>query len=108
MTYLLRPCRPLKTEEFTDLCSVTNISVLMFDHYYRGYYIHGKSPSGYTEITTENLRKQLVFESQGRSQIRGITADDPDLQTYIILVPPQLVNKYKIEYQTNVAKLIAA
>lgn len=37
---------PMKHTEFTDLCSITNISVLMFDESYHGYYIHGRSPYG--------------------------------------------------------------
>lgn len=44
--FLFSKCRPFKTEEFTDLCSICNISVLMFDDSFGGYYIHGKSPSG--------------------------------------------------------------
>lgn len=59
---LMKPIRPLKTECFVDLCSVTNISVLMFDETYQGYYIHGVSPYGYSEISAEKLRKSLKFE----------------------------------------------
>jgi len=49
--YMFKQCRPLKTEEFTDLCSVTNISVMLFDDSFGGYYIHGRSPYGCTEIS---------------------------------------------------------
>ena len=59
---LAKPVRPLKTESFVDLCSVCNISVLMFDETYQGYYIHGVSPYGYSEISSEKLRKSLKFE----------------------------------------------
>lgn len=37
---------PLKHVEFIDLCSISNISVLMFDESCHGYYIHGRSPYG--------------------------------------------------------------
>ena len=70
---------PLKTEEFTDLCSVTNMSVMIFDESFGGYYIHGRSPYGYTEISTEKLRRSLVQESRGQGQIRGLSQEDPDL-----------------------------
>ena len=80
--YLLKNSFPLKTEEFTDLCAVTNISVLLFDDSFGGYYIHGRSPNGYTEISSEKLRRHLVQEARGKGQIRGLSAEDPDLQTY--------------------------
>ena len=57
--YLIKRWYPLKTEEFVDLCSVCNISVLIFDDSFGGYYIHGRSPYGYTEISTERLRRSL-------------------------------------------------
>ena len=81
---------PLKTEEFTDLCSVTNISVMIFDETYGGYYIHGRSPYGFTEISTEKLRRSLEYEKGGKGQQRGLSPDDPDLQTYQIYLPMTL------------------
>lgn len=42
---------PMKHTEFTDLCSITNISVLMFDESFHGYYIHGRSPYGQAEVS---------------------------------------------------------
>ncbi len=59
LRYAVKKWYPLPTEEFTDLCSVTNISVMIFDDSYGGYYIHGRSPYGYTEISSENLLKSL-------------------------------------------------
>jgi meckelin len=44
--YVLKFKYPLKCEQFVDLCSICNISLLMFDHSFHGYYIHGKSPYG--------------------------------------------------------------
>jgi len=46
--------------EFQDLCSVANISVLMFDEYLSGYYVHGKSPTGGSDLSSEYLC--LAFE----------------------------------------------
>ena len=31
----------LKFQEFMDLCSVSNISMIIMDEYFHGYYIHG-------------------------------------------------------------------
>lgn len=49
--YILKLCIPFKTEEFVDLCSICNISFLIFDESLHGYYIHGRSPYGQAEIT---------------------------------------------------------
>ena len=103
---LLRPFKPLRTEEFVDLCSVCNISVLMFDDTFQGYYIHGVSPYGYAEISAENLRKSLEFEASGKAQIRGISVDDPNLQTFEIFIPRSLLQDYKNELLQKQLKLI--
>ena len=94
---LTSPCNALKTEEFCDLCSVSNISVMMFDYTHGGYYIHGRSPSGFTEVSAEKLRHQLLFESYGKSNMRGITYEDPDLQTYAIYIPTEMMKRYNHE-----------
>lgn len=76
---MIKKWYPLKTEEFTDLCSVSNISVLIFDESYGGYYIHGRSPYGFTEISTEKLRRSLEYEKRGKGQMRGLSPEDPEL-----------------------------
>ena len=70
---------PLQTTEFVDLCSICNISVLIFDESYQGYYLHGKSPYGAAEISQQRLRNALLEEKVGKSQPRGLTDIDPDL-----------------------------
>lgn len=32
---------PMKIKEFTDLCTVANISLFILDHDLHGYYLHG-------------------------------------------------------------------
>ena len=96
--YALKKWIPLKTEEFTDLCSVTNISVMIFDDSFGGYYIHGRSPYGFTEISSEKLRRNLENESRGQGQIRGLSPEDPDLQTYYIYIPRNLFERYRTTY----------
>ena len=90
------------TQNFVDLCSVLNISVLMFDETFGGYYIHGSSPYGSTEISTEKLRLALRSEEIGKGQMRGLTLDDPDLQTYKIFVSKRLIMQYKTNYMSTV------
>ena len=66
--YMIKLKVPLKAEEFTDLCSICNISVLMFDNSFHGYYIHGRSPYGQAEVSSEILRKALEYEATGKAQ----------------------------------------
>jgi len=37
--------------DFVDLCSVCNISVIIFNEDLNGFYIHGKSPSGPADVS---------------------------------------------------------
>jgi len=70
---------PLKTTSFVDLCTVLNISVMMFDIEFYGHYIHGKSPYGSAETTGEQLRKNLHAEKFGKHSFRGIHENLPEL-----------------------------
>lgn len=74
-----RACGPLKTTTFVDLATILNISVIMFDWNFYGHYIHGKSPYGSSEISEEELRKNLHAEKFGKSSFRGIHENLPDL-----------------------------
>ena len=85
--YLIKFRVPLKIEEFTDLCAICNISVLMFDNEFHGYYIHGRSPYGQSEVSSEALIKALEYETTGKAQQRGLTPDEPNLQTFEIFMP---------------------
>ena len=46
IAYILKPLFPHKSEQFVDICSVCNVSLLLFDNSFKGFYIHGKSPYG--------------------------------------------------------------
>ena len=64
--------------EFVDLCSVANISVIIFNEDLNGWYIHGKSPCGAADVSSERLRLNLEAETQGNATIRGIHSSYPD------------------------------
>ena len=101
LRYAVTQCKPLRTVEFVDMCAVSNISILMFDESFQGYYIHGQSPFGYAEISAERLRKSLEFEASGKAQIRGLSQEDPELQTFEIFIPPDLTRQYKKQLQSK-------
>ena len=67
LRYLVKFRMPLKVEDMVDLCSVCNISMLMFDNSFHGYYVHGRSPYGQAEVSSEILRKALEYESSGKA-----------------------------------------
>ncbi|CDW85678.1 meckelin isoform 4 [Stylonychia lemnae] len=94
--------KPLNIEEFTDLCAMSNISVLMFDNQFHGYYIHGRSPYGQSEVSSENLRKSLEYEITGKAQMRGLTEESPNLQTYEIYMPRKMLIYYKDLYYKEI------
>jgi meckelin len=62
LTQLLTPFAPPGYVGFVDLCSVANISLIMFNEDLNGYYIHGKSPSGAADVSTERLRLNIENE----------------------------------------------
>ena len=92
----------MKHVEFTDLCSITNISVLMFDESFHGYYIHGRSPYGQAEVSTEMLNLALEFESSGKAHMRGISEQDPNMQTFEIFIPKELMSHYRRDFLQEV------
>ena len=81
--------------DFVDLCSIANISVMIFNEELNGYYIHGKSPSGSSDVSSEKLRLNLVAESMGNATIRGIHSTMPDQQTFEIVMPINMIEDYK-------------
>ena len=52
----------LKFQEFMDLCSVSNVSLLIMDENFHGYYIHGKAPAGKADLILSELIRSLDAE----------------------------------------------
>ncbi len=52
----------LKFQDFMDLCSVANISLLLMDENFHGYYIHGQAPSGNSDLPLSDLMINLASE----------------------------------------------
>ena len=51
--------------QFVDLCSVSNVSILLFDEPSHGYYIHGRSVHSYADTDMAELFHQLKKEEVG-------------------------------------------
>jgi len=88
--------------DFVDLCSVANISLIIFNEDLNGYYIHGKSPSGAADASSEKLRLQLEGESLGKSTHRGLHQSIGDCQTFEIFMPKGVIEDYRNNFFTPV------
>lgn len=58
--------------DFVDLCSVANISIIIFNEELNGYYIHGKSPIGSADVGAKSLSLNLELEQKGKANVRGL------------------------------------
>lgn len=106
LRYLIKFRVPLKCEEVTDLCSICNISLLIFDETFHGYYVHGRSPYGQAEVSSGELRKALEYEMAGKAQERGLTSLEPNLQTFEIYMPKRMLQDYRDHYLKDVREEI--
>lgn len=55
-----------------DLCSVSNISIIIMDQYFHGFYLHGKAPWGRSDLIMSELKEKLDAEALGEQRNRGI------------------------------------
>ncbi|XP_041844911.1 meckelin isoform X2 [Melanotaenia boesemani] len=70
-----------KIRQFVDLCSVSNISVLLFSHRCFGYYIHGRSVHGHADTNMEEMNNNLKRERESLCGQRGLLPNT-DVQTF--------------------------
>jgi hypothetical protein len=76
--------------------------VILFNEDLRGYYIHGKSPSGSADVSSEKLRMNLHSEAKGNAMIRGIAPTLPESQTFEIYMPKKMIDDYRRNYLNRV------
>uniref|UniRef100_UPI0037E7BDA2 meckelin n=1 Tax=Semicossyphus pulcher TaxID=241346 RepID=UPI0037E7BDA2 len=82
-----------KIRQFVDLCSISNISVLMLSHRCFGYYIHGRSVHGHADTNMEEMNNNLKRESESLCGQRGLLPNT-DLQTFQV----SLTNRLRMQY----------
>jgi len=66
---------PTPVQEFTDLCSIANISIIVFDKQFHGYYLHGMAPSGQAEGSIGELKRSLELESKGKIYMKTLRSN---------------------------------
>lgn len=84
---------------FVDLCSVSNISVLALTDELYGYYIHGLSPHGTTDVNMRDMLMNLEREGQQMSGTRGLEAGSNE-QMFIVKLLPTFRAQYNALLQT--------
>jgi meckelin len=82
-----------KILNFVDLCSVSNISVFILDQNRHGYYIHGRSPHGITDVNIKDMLMNLERESRMMSGTRGLQANSTE-QIFIM----KINRAFRIQY----------
>jgi hypothetical protein len=88
-----------KLLNFMDLCSVSNISVFILTDTHYGYYMHGRSPHGTTDVNMRDMIMNLERESNQMSGTRGLEAKS-DEQTFIIKLDRPFRAQYNLLLQS--------
>ncbi|KRX07370.1 hypothetical protein PPERSA_06985 [Pseudocohnilembus persalinus] len=83
---------PLHIQDFNDLCSVGNISILVFDSILHGYYMHGKAPIGVSEGNSQWLDEALQKEARANAS-RGFLKGQA-LQSFEVIVSQDFKKQY--------------
>ena len=81
--YTFFAAHPLR--EFVDLCSVSNISVMLLVEPQWGYYIHGESIHAHADVSIVEFQENLQREARGDLPARGLGGQD-QCQTFEVFI----------------------
>ncbi|CBZ28097.1 conserved hypothetical protein [Leishmania mexicana MHOM/GT/2001/U1103] len=59
-------------QAFVDLCSVSNISIIILLEQQWGFYVHGESIHAHADVSMEEFQNNLFLEAQGNLPVRGL------------------------------------
>jgi meckelin len=76
-----------RLNQYIDILSLSNISLLVFDEYSHGFYIHGRSVHSTADTDMEELNNCLLREAADMVPRRGFA--DTNQQSFEIFVPRQ-------------------
>uniref|UniRef100_A0A8C2WVP1 Transmembrane protein 67 n=1 Tax=Cyclopterus lumpus TaxID=8103 RepID=A0A8C2WVP1_CYCLU len=82
-----------KIRQFVDLCSISNMSVLLLSHRCFGYYIHGRSVHGHADTNMEEMNNNLNRESESLCGQRGLLPNT-EIQTFQVSLTNRLRSHY--------------
>lgn len=89
-------------QAFVDLCSVSNISVLILLEPMWGFYIHGRTIHAHADVSMDELQRNLALEAEGNLPVRGLGGQSK-CQTFEVFISPYMreylnLCKLEIEY----------
>ncbi|XP_032876296.1 meckelin [Amblyraja radiata] len=82
-----------RISQFIDVCSVSNISVIIFSHKCFGYYIHGRSVHGHSDTNMEEMNLNLKREAENLCGQRGLVPNT-EIETFQIFITSKLREQY--------------
>lgn len=91
-------CSSDRLRSFADLCSVSNVSMFILSQANFGYYIHGHSPTGRSDLDLGGLIMMLAAENVGVAARRGIATDSDD-HTYRMALPSSFRQAFNRLYE---------
>lgn len=59
-------------QAFIDLCSVSNVSIMILLEQQWGFYIHGESIHAHADVSMQEFQNNLFLEAQGNLPVRGL------------------------------------
>jgi meckelin len=87
--------------QFVDLLCSTNVSCLILDHRYHGWYIHGKSVHAHADTSLEEMNLQIAYEQRNWTKPRGLVEGK---DAFELLVSRQFRARYDKIYSSLLAK----
>lgn len=80
---------------FVDLLSVSNISVLILKERFYGFYLHGRCVHAHADVDLAEMRQNLTREAENKVSRRGLlVSDETALQTYEVYLTSELRQEY--------------
>lgn len=76
-------------QAFVDLCSVSNISVLILLEPMWGYYIHGRTIHAHADVNIRDFQRNLAIEKEGNLPVRGLGGQSK-CQTFEVFLGPYM------------------
>ncbi|KAK6982489.1 Meckelin [Biomphalaria glabrata] len=83
--------------EFVDICSMSNVSVFIMANGEYGYYIHGRSVHGCSDVGMDEMSEMIKREENDLVGQRGLVSGT-DGQTFMMAIPKRLREKYMAVY----------
>ncbi|XP_067835444.1 meckelin [Heptranchias perlo] len=82
-----------RISQFIDVCSISNISVIILSHRCFGYYIHGRSVHGHADTNMEEMNLNLKREAENLCGQRGLLPNT-ETETFQIFITSKIREQY--------------